>query len=285
MKLPVFRDIARRALPLLVSCILVSRPGNAQDGSRANELSAPAAESPAPEPTPTPKSEAAPATHPAPEAAPPAAATAGANPAPRIRLVADLYDPRKDEELSDTTSRPAFKFTKKWFIGVGADASWAMLGDNALVGAELSVVPLVTEALFWFGGAGSYLWEPTHKLHRFLGGLEAGLGPVGLELDVVRFIGEDKKAWGGSGRLFLMIPVWYTRTEYSAACCQELREPLKGLRSCGCDRTLHGVYLTPYFRVEGGPEDPDPPAPTPLGRDRVVASFFGVAIKYGVAIR
>jgi len=198
-----------------------------------------------------------------------------------VREVADLYDPKRDDERANETPRPAMKFTEKRFLTLGADASFAALEETWLVGGEASFVPFVSERLWWLGIAGGYSWENAYSLHRFAAGLEFGFGPLGLEFSGVRFIRDEATAWGGSGRLFLVLPVFYTRTEYAAGCCRQLPAPLDKLRSCGCDRTLNALYFVPYFRLEYTQADLRPESDGE--RSNEIATFFGLAFKYGLA--
>jgi hypothetical protein len=178
-------------------------------------------------------------------------------------------------EDADPEPAAAFDFASKYFLGLGVDASYARDEGHGLFGGEVSWVPAMTRSLYWLGPNAWYNYEFKSRLHRAAFGLQVGRGPVALEFAPVVLANSDAIDLGGSATLSLVVPALYTRTRYSRSCCLNLKGPLRHLRNCACDRTIHAGYLVPYFRMEVGERQPD-------RGDRVFTTFFGIRMKYGV---
>jgi hypothetical protein len=145
----------------------------------------------------------------------------------------------------------------------------------AQVGAVASFVPAVFGPGVWLGITGGYSYAPRASMHRLRAGLELAYGPLGVELDGIRFIREHENTWGAALSVFLVIPALYTRTDYATSCCAGLPAPLNQLRSCACDRTLYALYAVPYVRFERALKAER------VGRRSEWITFLGLEVKVG----
>lgn len=192
-----------------------------------------------------------------------------------LRQVEDLWIPEKNREHAP--ERAPLVFSCLDFISFGVDVSVIRTDrtGNGHLGGEISFIPWISESVWWFGFSTWYSHGFIPKVNRIASGVEFGRGPFGLELAPVLFTWLPGDVHlGVAGTLFLVIPPWYSRPDYSAACCKQLSGPQSKMRSCACDRNLHAGYLVPYFRLEVGQEIQG-------RRQDAVASFFGVRVKYG----
>lgn len=191
--------------------------------------------------------------------------------------VPPLYTCDKDDELEDAPQ--PLDFTDKLRLNIGPELSRAVWKANDwTIGGEVSLVPFMSKSVTWLGVLTSYAYDWTTEAHRVSGGLELGKGPVGFQATLDWYLRDGESSRTTTVGVFVIVPAWYTRPDYKAACCTNYSDKRKNLRSCACDQTLHSTYLAPFARLEFGDTNQD------VGREAQWVPFIGIAGKYGVGL-